>query len=117
MVIIEAQVTIEETWTEGTQSMSGQRSAGSFVSLMRRAAALYSVCLFRQMGPMPSSWPCASFLIGWGGRCPYCSCTLHDEIMIEAGDGIEDQVQAIVKGSMEEALERIVREVPFVVEL
>jgi hypothetical protein len=37
--------------------------------------------------------------------------------MIEAGDGIEDQVQAIVKGSMEEALERIVREVPFVVEL
>ena len=66
---------------------------------------------------MPPNWPWDSFLIGWRGGRPYCSCTLHDEIMIEAGDGIEDQVQAIVKESMEDALKRVVREVPFVVEL
>lgn len=43
--------------------------------------------------------------------------TLHDEIIIAARDGIEDQVQAIVKESMEEALNRIIPEVPFVVEI
>ncbi|MGO9553887.1 MAG: DNA polymerase [Syntrophobacteraceae bacterium] len=42
--------------------------------------------------------------------------TLHDEIIVEARDGIEDQVEAIVKESMEEALRRIIPEVPFVAE-
>jgi DNA polymerase I-like protein with 3'-5' exonuclease and polymerase domains len=42
--------------------------------------------------------------------------TQHDEIIVEATDGIEDQVQAVVKKSMEGALERITPEVPFVVE-
>jgi DNA polymerase I-like protein with 3'-5' exonuclease and polymerase domains len=41
----------------------------------------------------------------------------HDEIIVEARDGIEDQVRAIVKKSMEEALERIIPEVPFAVEI
>ncbi|MGA2229107.1 MAG: hypothetical protein ABSH41_32125 [Syntrophobacteraceae bacterium] len=40
--------------------------------------------------------------------------SLHDEIVVEARDGIEDQEDAIVKESVEEALERIVSEVPFV---
>jgi DNA polymerase-1 len=42
--------------------------------------------------------------------------TLHDEIIIEARDGIEDQVRAIVAESMEEAFKKIIPEVPFVVE-
>jgi DNA polymerase I-like protein with 3'-5' exonuclease and polymerase domains len=41
----------------------------------------------------------------------------HDEIIIEARDAIEDQVEAIVKESMEEALERIIPEVPFAAEI
>jgi len=41
----------------------------------------------------------------------------HDEIIVEARDGIEDQVEAIVKESMEEALEQIIPEVPFVAEI
>jgi DNA polymerase I-like protein with 3'-5' exonuclease and polymerase domains len=43
--------------------------------------------------------------------------TQHDEIIIEARDGIEDQVQAIVKESMEEALGQIIPEVPFAAEI
>ena len=43
--------------------------------------------------------------------------TQHDEIIVEARDAIADQVQAIVKESMEEALERIIREVLFAVEI
>jgi DNA polymerase I-like protein with 3'-5' exonuclease and polymerase domains len=43
--------------------------------------------------------------------------TQHDEIIVEARDGIEDQVQAIVKKSMEGALEQIIPEVPFTVEI
>lgn len=42
--------------------------------------------------------------------------TQHYEIIVEARDAIEDQVQAIVKESMEEALERVIPEVPFVAE-
>jgi DNA polymerase I len=42
--------------------------------------------------------------------------TLHDEIIIEARDDIEDQVQAIVKECMERSFEQIIPEVPFVVE-
>ena len=45
------------------------------------------------------------------------SITQHDEIIVEARDGIEDQVQAIVKQSMEEAFEKIIPEVPFTVEI
>jgi DNA polymerase I-like protein with 3'-5' exonuclease and polymerase domains len=36
--------------------------------------------------------------------------------MVEVKDDIADQVQAIVKESMEEAFKRIIPEVPFVVE-
>jgi DNA polymerase I-like protein with 3'-5' exonuclease and polymerase domains len=42
--------------------------------------------------------------------------TQHDEIIIEARDGIEDQVEAIVKECMERGFEKIIPEVPFVVE-
>jgi hypothetical protein len=42
--------------------------------------------------------------------------TQHDEIIIEARDDIEDQVQTIVKESMEESLNRIIPQVTFVVE-
>ena len=38
-------------------------------------------------------------------------------LFIEAGDGIEDQVQTIVKESMEEAFKKIIPEVPFVAEI
>jgi DNA polymerase I-like protein with 3'-5' exonuclease and polymerase domains len=41
----------------------------------------------------------------------------HDEIIVEARDGIEDQVKAIVKGAMEEAFQGIIPEVPFVAEI
>jgi len=43
--------------------------------------------------------------------------TQHDEMIVEAREDKADQVQAIVEESMEEALERIVPEVPFVVEI
>jgi len=38
----------------------------------------------------------------------------YDEIVVEARDDIEDQVQAIVKESMEEAFKKIIPEVLFV---
>jgi DNA polymerase I-like protein with 3'-5' exonuclease and polymerase domains len=47
---------------------------------------------------------------------PILFITQHDEIIIEARDGIEDQVEAIVKESMEEAFQGIIPEVPFVAE-
>ena len=43
--------------------------------------------------------------------------TQHDEIIVEARDGIEDQVQKIVKESMEAAFKQIIPEVPFVAEI
>jgi len=42
---------------------------------------------------------------------------LHDEIIVEARDGIEDQVQSIVKKSMEEEFKQIISAVPFVAEI
>jgi DNA polymerase I-like protein with 3'-5' exonuclease and polymerase domains len=42
--------------------------------------------------------------------------TLHDEIIVETRDAIEEQVQAIVKASMEAAFKKIIPEVPFVAE-
>ena len=42
--------------------------------------------------------------------------TQHNEIIIEARDGIEDQVREIVKECMERSFEQIIPEVPFVVE-
>ncbi len=43
--------------------------------------------------------------------------TQHDEIIVEARDGIKDQVREIVKQSMEEAFKQIIPEVPFVAEI
>ena len=43
--------------------------------------------------------------------------TQHDEIIVEARDGIQDQVRVIVKGAMEAALVRIIPEVQLVVEI
>jgi hypothetical protein len=37
--------------------------------------------------------------------------------MVQAGVGTEDQVQAVVKESMEEAFKQIIPEVPFVAEI
>jgi DNA polymerase I-like protein with 3'-5' exonuclease and polymerase domains len=42
--------------------------------------------------------------------------TLHDEIIVDARDDIADQVQVIVKESMEKAFKKIIPAVPFVVE-
>jgi DNA polymerase I-like protein with 3'-5' exonuclease and polymerase domains len=42
--------------------------------------------------------------------------TQHDEIIVEVRKDLADMVQAIVKESMEEALEQIISEVPFVAE-
>jgi DNA polymerase I-like protein with 3'-5' exonuclease and polymerase domains len=43
--------------------------------------------------------------------------TQHDDIIVEARDGIEDQVEGIVIESMEEAFKKIIPEVPFVAEI
>ena len=43
--------------------------------------------------------------------------TLHDEIIIEVRDGIEEQVKVIVKEAMEEAFGKIIPKVPFVAEI
>jgi hypothetical protein len=63
-----------------------------------------------QISPVPH------FSLPGGDRCPYCEY-FYDEIVIEAGDGIEDQVQTIVKEGMEEAFKLIIPEVPFVAEV
>jgi DNA polymerase I-like protein with 3'-5' exonuclease and polymerase domains len=47
---------------------------------------------------------------------PALSTFQHDEIIVEARDGIADQVLAIVKESIQEAFRKVVPEVPFVVE-
>jgi DNA polymerase I-like protein with 3'-5' exonuclease and polymerase domains len=54
--------------------------------------------------------------VGWRGLMHVLLITLHDEIIVEAGDGIEEHVKAIVKESMEKAFRQIIPEVPFVAE-
>ena len=54
--------------------------------------------------------------MGWRELMRVLFITKHDEIIVEARDGIEDQVREIVKESMENALEKIIPEVPFVAE-
>ena len=85
-------------------------------SKMMRASALYSIFRFRLREPMPSNLPCTSFLVGWRGQMLVSFIPQHDEIIIEARDGIEDQVKAIVKGAMEEAFKQIIPEALFVAE-
>jgi DNA polymerase I len=60
----------------------------------------------------------AQYLISRGleGVDAHIVHTQHDEIIIEARDAIADQVQRIVKESMEAAFKQIIPEVPFVVE-
>ena len=41
----------------------------------------------------------------------------HDEIIVAARDGIEDQVEAIVVEAMEKAFKKIIPEVPFAAEI
>jgi DNA polymerase-1 len=43
--------------------------------------------------------------------------TLHDEIIVAARDGIEDQVREIVKESIKTTFKQIIPEVPFVAEI
>ena len=43
--------------------------------------------------------------------------TLHDEIIVAARDGIEDQVREIVKECMKRSFEQIIPEVQFVAEI
>lgn len=43
--------------------------------------------------------------------------TQHDEIVVEARDGMEDQVETIVAESMEEAFKQIIPVIPFVAEI
>ena len=65
------------------------------------------------IGPYPfklALYPISRGLQGGDARVVH---TLHDEIIIEARDGMEDQVQVIV----EESMERIIPEVPFVAEI
>lgn len=40
----------------------------------------------------------------------------HDEMIVETRGGIEDQVQVIVKKSMEDAFRRIIPEISFLAE-
>jgi len=66
---------------------------------------------------MVSNWPCTSFLVGWRGKTRALSIPQHDEIIVEAGDAIEDQVKAIVKEPMEKAFRKIIPKVPFIAEI
>ena len=45
-------------------------------------------------------------MLPWPDPKPTIVHTQHDEIIIEARDGIEDQVREIVKESMEEAFRK-----------
>jgi len=55
--------------------------------------------------------------VRWTGWMHELFITQHDEIIVEARDGIEDQVLTIVKESMEEAFQGIIPEVPFIAEV
>ncbi len=69
------------------------------------------------MVQMVLNWLCTAFHVGYGVLMPVLFIPQHDEIIVEARDGIEDQVQSIVSESMEAALEKIIPEVPFVAEI
>ena len=56
---------------------------------------------------MVSSWPLIHISEKLNGLDASIVHTQHDEIIVEARDGIEDQVEAIVKESMEEAFQGI----------
>ena len=77
--------------------MQVKRQGGGFVDALKLALYLIS-----------------SALEGMDARIIH---TQHDEIIIEARDGIEDQVEAIMKESMEEAFGQIIPEVPFAAEI
>ena len=63
--------------------------------------ALYSIFRFK---PRRHGFKLALYLISGGlEEMPVLSTPQHDEIIVEARDGTEDQVQAIVRESMEEA--------------
>jgi hypothetical protein len=68
------------------------------------------------MGLTVLNLPCAAFHVGWRELMHILFIPQHNEIIIEARDGIEDQVKGIVKESVEEALKRIISEVTFIVE-
>ncbi|MGA3118545.1 MAG: DNA polymerase [Syntrophobacteraceae bacterium] len=87
----------------------------SFTSLMMRATALYSIFRFKR-GADGFKLALCHISRGLEGVDARIVNTLHDEIIVEVRDGIEDQVKAIVKEAMEEALNRIIPEVPFAVE-
>ncbi|MGA2225993.1 MAG: hypothetical protein ABSH41_16280 [Syntrophobacteraceae bacterium] len=64
-----------------------------------------------------SNCPCTSSLMGCRELTHVLSIlSSHDEIIVEARDAIEEQVEAIVKGAMEGAFEKIVPEVRLIVE-
>ena len=83
-------------------SRSGQRSVGESSLETIRRILLYSVCRSKQMEPTLSNWPCTSFPVGCRELMHVLWILLHDEIVVEARDAIEDQVRAIVKEGMEE---------------
>jgi DNA polymerase I-like protein with 3'-5' exonuclease and polymerase domains len=84
---------------------------------MMPATALYPIFGFKLLTGA-DGFKLALYLISRGleGIDARIVHTQHDEIIVEARDAIGDQVQAIVKESMEVALERIISEVPFVAE-
>jgi hypothetical protein len=89
------------------QDDSYSRQYNGYFTILSASSGKWSRCI--QTGPVPHlSWA--------GGVNARIVDTLHDEIIVEARDGIEDQVEAIVKESMVEALKRIIPEIPFVVE-
>jgi len=55
--------------------------------------------------------------MGWRALIHVLCINKHDEMIVEARDAIEDQVEAIVKESMETAFEQIIPEIQFVVEI
>ena len=71
---------------------------------------IYSICRSKQNG---AYFGISEKLNGLDARIVH---TLHDEIIVEARDAIADQVQAIMKESMEEAFKQMLPEVSFVIE-
>ena len=100
-VLVEVEVTIGETLGQRSRkSRSGQGSAGLICSkIIQPFTALF--CLPVQANGA-DAFKLALCLISSGleGVDARIVNTFHDEIMVEARDGIEDQVEATVKESM-----------------
>jgi DNA polymerase I-like protein with 3'-5' exonuclease and polymerase domains len=116
-VPVEVEVTIGETWAV-KWTKQARTKIGLIIHIPDNVTDTSLFCLrVRANGAYAFKLALRLISRGLEGTYAHIVQLLHDEIILEARDAIADQVQAIVRESMEEALERIIPEVPFAVEI